>query len=63
MGSSAELTVRVVQHSLGDDRPQLLQADLFTFPAAAPRLQYHLVDLLATGVTKTMGDADSEGKM
>lgn len=56
-GSQAELTVRVVQQSLGDDGLQLLQVDLLTVPAAAPRLQGHLVDLLATSVAETMGDA------
>lgn len=45
----------VVQHSLGDDWLELLQEDLLAVPAAAPCLQYHLVDLLTTSVAKTRG--------
>lgn len=57
LGSSYEdvpsqLTVRVVQHSSGDCWLQLLQADFFPVPAAAPCLQGYLVDLLATSVAK-----------
>lgn len=59
----AELTVWVVQHSPGDDWLQLLQADLLAVPVAAPCFQCHLVNLLATGVAKTMQDVgrDSDG--
>ena len=53
--SPAELTVWVVQHSLGNDQLQLLQADLLPIPVAAPRLQCHLVDLLTASVAETHG--------
>lgn len=50
--SQSQLTVRVVQHSSGDCWLQLLQANFFPVPAAAPCLQGYLVDLLTTSVAK-----------